>query len=80
MFLPIKSAAQVVADLVAEDDLIKPITKNIGQLTVIEYESYGMCVYSHLIIVGQKSNYELNNGCGGKMSDLENIAKTIKLI
>ncbi len=81
-FLPVESATEIVARLTASDDLFKPVIKTIGQVTFVEYENYGMCVYPYLIVVGHKSNYLFNGaGCDNVMfTELENIAKTVQLI
>lgn len=79
-FLSAKSASQLTSNI-AKDELNHGIiTKQLNGLQVVEYTGEGLCSYPTVIVIGQKFNYQFNYICGGTFADLENIAKTVKLL
>lgn len=80
-FIPARSAVQAVAVIQKDPELVnQPTTVKINGLTVIRYETAGLCNYPRLEIIGRVNNYLISNACGGTFDELETIVSTARLI
>jgi hypothetical protein len=81
-FLPAQSAQQVLTTLKnasSEFYVMNPTTTTINNLTVVKYETAGLCAYPKLQVVGVKYNYEVSPLCSDDFKPLEDIVKTISI-
>ena len=85
LFTKAETSEQVVSDLQKEGELsFGPVIEMMNNLTIVKYETLGLCSVPRIQVIGKKFNYDIGPTCGierdKEFQFLGSVIQTLKLV